>query len=137
MTALSVARATPRRSGPNISVPVAAATTIFGGSLVAVLDTGGYACPAGTANSGPAIGVAKETVVNSGAAAAVNVELEVGIFRFGNSASTDLIARTEISKTCYVVDDQTVAKTDNSAARDRAGIVADVDAQGVWVAVGR
>lgn len=137
MAQLSAARATPRRDNRNISVPVAATTTLFGGGLVSLLNTGGNACPAGTASSGAAIGVAKQTTVNSGAAGAVNAELATGIFRFGNSGSTDTITRVEIGKTCFIVDDQTVAKTDNSAARAAAGKVIDVDAQGVWVDVGR
>ena len=45
----------------------------------------------------------------------------------------DAIALTEVGKPCYVVDDQTVAKTNNAGARPVAGTVFDVDAQGVWV----
>ena len=34
---------------------------------------------------------------------------------------------------CYIVDDQTVAKTNGGATRCVAGKVWDVDAEGVWV----
>ena len=61
------------------------------------------------------------------------IKVRRGVFRFGNSASTDAIGRTEIGKPCYVVDDQTVAETNNSGARPVAGTVFGVDAQGVWV----
>ena len=37
---------------------------------------------------------------------------------------------------CYVVDDETVAKTNGTNTRSRAGVVVDVDAQGVWVTTG-
>ena len=40
------------------------------------------------------------------------------------------------AETAYIVDNQTVAKTDNSAARKKAGKIIDVDANGVWVLVG-
>jgi predicted RecA/RadA family phage recombinase len=63
----------------------------------------------------------------------VSVKTRRGVFRFANSAAGDAIGRTEIGKTVYVVDDQTVAKTDNSGARPAAGKCFDVDANGVWV----
>ena len=50
-------------------------------------------------------------------------------------AEADLIARAEIGDTCFAVDDQTVAKTDGSESRSAAGIIRDVDAQGVWVEI--
>lgn len=37
---------------------------------------------------------------------------------------------------CFIVDDQTVAKTNGTNTRSRAGIVAAVDADGVWVQIG-
>lgn len=135
--ALSAARSTPRRAGSNISLPVAAATVVYLGGLVSVLAANGNACPGGTASSTRALGVAKETADNSdGAGGDIRVEVETGVFRFANSSAADLIARTEIGLDCYIVDDQTVAKTDNSGAREVAGVVVDVDDQGVWVRVG-
>lgn len=135
--ALSAARATPKRAGTNISLPMAAATVVYGGGLVSVLTANGNACPAGTASSTRALGVAKATVDNSaGLAAALRVELDTGVFRFKNSASGDLIARKDIGQPCYIVNDETVALTDNSGARQIAGAIDDVDDQGVWVVVG-
>ena len=57
-------------------------------------------------------------------------------FQFANSTAADLITRADIGNTAFIVDDQTVAKTDNSAARKAAGKIIDVDAGGVWVLVG-
>ena len=54
----------------------------------------------------------------------------------GLNCYTDLIAKADIGAICYVVDNQTVAKTDNSTARKAAGKIIDVDADGVWVEVG-
>ena len=72
-----------------------------------------------------------------GADGAETVEVERGIFRFENSAAGDAIGLADIGKRCYLVDDQTVAKTSDNGSRSRAGQVIDVDAQGVWVQVGR
>ena len=72
----------------------------------------------------------------SGSAGDINVETERGVFRFENSASADAITRAEIGDTAYIVDDQTVAKTNGSSTRSAAGTIVDVDAQGVWVRVG-
>jgi hypothetical protein len=37
---------------------------------------------------------------------------------------------------CYLVDDQTVAKTSATNTRSVAGKIVDVDSQGVWVKLG-
>jgi hypothetical protein len=63
----------------------------------------------------------------------VKVRIRRGVLSFANSAAGDLITRADIGKSAYVVDDQTVAKTSGSATRSIAGIIRDVDAQGVWV----
>ena len=61
------------------------------------------------------------------------MQIRKGTFRFGNSASGDLIAIADIGNDCYIVDDQTVAKTNGTNTRSVAGKVHDVDAEGVWV----
>lgn len=132
---LTEARNTPRRENKLASYPVAAAATIYAGGLVSLLDSGGWAVPAGTASSGPAVCVARETVSGGGTNGLNRVDGERGCFRFKNSASADEITHLDIGKGCYVVDDETVAKTDNSGARELAGAIADVDADGVWVVV--
>lgn len=136
MTALAKARPTPKKQGgENRFDPIKAATTIFQGSLVC-LDAAGWAVPGATATTLIARGKAKATVSNAGGANGdQSIETERGIFRFENSAAGDLIARTEIGKDCYVVDDQTVAKTHGGNTRSIAGKVEDVDGQGVWVRI--
>jgi len=63
----------------------------------------------------------------------VQVAVRRGCFQFANSASTDALTNLDIGATCYIVDNQTVAKTDGSATRSKAGVVRSVDAGGVWV----
>jgi hypothetical protein len=70
---------------------------------------------------------------SAGANGAVNVEYRTGSFLFANSAAGDLITIAEIGKVCFIADDQTVAKTDGTATRSRAGIVEAVEATGVGV----
>ena len=55
--------------------------------------------------------------------------LNAGLLQPGATA-TGLVA------VCYIVDDQTVAKTDGSSARSKAGTIVNVDDQGVWVRIG-
>ena len=114
MPALTSGRTTPRRTGDLLTLPVAAAKVCW---------AGGLACRDGDGNATPGRGVAK----------AVTVEIEKGIFRFDNSSAADLIATADIGADCYVVDDQTVAKTNGGGQRSVAGKIFDVDAQGVWV----
>ncbi len=137
MTAQTANRINPRRAtGDLFSDPVKAASAIFAGALV-VLDASGWAVKASTATGLTVRGVATRPADNAGGGnGAINVESERGTFRFANSASTDAITRAEIGDTAYIVDDQTVAKTDGSGTRSAAGVIVDVDAQGVWVRVG-
>jgi hypothetical protein len=135
MSALSAARNTQERQGDVLGFPVGAAKTIYQGGLV-VLDAG-YAEPGNVDTDLIAVGRAEETVDNSaGSAGDLNVRVRRGIFKFGNSASTDLIAQADVGADCYIVDDQTVAKTNGSSARSRAGKIVAVDSDGVWVQVG-
>lgn len=116
-------------------LPVKAATTIHQGGMVQI-DAAGYAVPASATAANVTVGRAEASANNSaGANGAISVKVRSGVFRFANSAAGDLIARTEIGKAIFVVDDQTLAKTDNAAARPKAGTCFDVDAQGVWVEI--
>ena len=133
MVALVGPRSTPEKVGSERAIPLTANAKVFQGAMVQVSAAGfGVAATATAANI--AAGVARETVDNAGGAnGAVSVKTRRGIFRFANSAAGDLITRSEIGKQVFVVDDQTVAKTNNAGARPVAGICFDVDAQGVWV----
>lgn len=132
MTALSGDRNTPQRSADNRKLPVKAATTLYAGAL-ACLDASGWLVPGSTSTTLKAVGRNERKVVNSGANGAVSADVKTGVFRFANSGSTDAITTADIGNDCYIVDDQTVAKTNGGATRSVAGKIFDVDAQGVWV----
>lgn len=128
-------RNTLRRDGVQFSDPVAADTLIFAGALVC-LDASGNAVPGATSTTLKARGVAQEQVDNTGGAAAdLSVESRRGVFQFANSTSTDQITRADIGSDCYIVDDQTVAKTSATNTRSVAGVIRDVDSNGVWVEI--
>ncbi|MBL4832234.1 MAG: hypothetical protein JKY55_20445 [Aliivibrio sp.] len=130
--ALTNDRPTPRRANIDNNDPVAAAKKIFAGAIV-MLDVLGNATPGVTATGLIARGVAQENVNNAtGAAGAVTVKSMKGCFRFKNDGS---VTRTDISKTAFVVDDETVANTNGTNTRSALGIITDVDAIGVWVAL--
>lgn len=129
-------RNTPRRSGDNFSFPVAAAVLCFGGAIAA-LDAAGNVKPGVTATGLLCVGRFADRFDNSGGlAGAINADVEPGLFRFANSADADAITASEIGDVCYIVDDETVAKTSGGATRSVAGQIADVDSSGVWVRMG-
>lgn len=131
--ALTSERITPFRDGVEFSDPVAAGVVIYVGALVA-LDAAGNLVPGATATGLKARGVAMETVDNSaGAAGADNCLVRAGVARFGNDGT---ITRADIGATAYIVDDETVADNDATGTRSAAGVIVDVDADGVWVKIG-
>lgn len=133
MAALTEDRNTHRRDGDYIYMGVAAAKTIYAGSLVA-RDASGYATPGAVATTLLGQGRAEEQIDNSaGIDGALSVQVRKGVFKFGNSAAADAITIAEIGDYCYIVDDQTVAKTDGSGTRSTAGRIYQVDSDGVWV----
>lgn len=132
MTALAGDRNTPRAEG-DIKSLLMSASLIYAGAIVCRNATG-YATKGAVAATLVGVGRAEERVDNSGGAAGdKRIRVRPGIFRFGNSASGDLITIADIGKPAYVVDDQTVAKTSASGTRSIAGFVDGVDDTGVWV----
>lgn len=133
MTATTAERNTPCRAAAELSFPIAADTVVLKGTIV-VLDTSGNAEPGATATGKKSVGVARESVDNTGGAAgALDVPIARGCFRFFNSATTDEITDADYGADCYIVDNQTVAKTSGTNTRSVAGVVRGVDAAGVWV----
>lgn len=133
MTALSADRDTPRRRGQITAVPLAAGATVYAGGL-ACRNAAGYGTPGATATTLKCVGVWRRGAVNAGAAGAVSAEAERGTYRLDNAAA-DPITIADIGATAYIVDDQTVAKTNGTNTRSVAGIIRDVDALGVWVEI--
>ncbi|MDR5857947.1 hypothetical protein FZZ93_02440 [Halomonas eurihalina] len=132
MVAATKNRNTPTRAGHRRGHPAAAGVLCLAGTI-AVMNASGYAEPASTTTDLITLGVFSAELDNAAGGDGDQVaEIERGFFQFANDDS-DPVARTQIGTPCYLVDNQTVAATDGSGTRSPAGIVDDVDDQGVWV----
>lgn len=132
MTALSADRNTPKTTDLVKVGPLLASVVIFGGAIV-MRNAAGYLTKGQTATGLFGVGVSRERKTGGASNGAETLRYEPGIWRFANSSSTDAITIAEVGDVCFVVDDQTVAKTDGSGTRSAAGFIEAVDSQGVWV----
>ena len=142
MTAATENRLTEQRGDQPLArklppLPVAAATHIFLGVLVA-LNASGYVVPASADPSLRVLGVAEEEVDNStGAAGDLTCKIARGIFGFVNGASTAAVSNSHIGRFCYASDDITLSITNPIGTLPVAGRVYQVDSDGVvWIEVG-
>jgi hypothetical protein len=131
MVALTANRNTRQRIGDQISGLLGASQVIFAGALV-MRNASGHLVKGATATGSFGVGRAEEEATSTGAGE-VSLRVGRGTFCYANSAAGDLIATADIGTVCYIVDDQTVAKTNGSNTRSPAGVVEAVDAMGVWV----
>ena len=130
MAALTAARNTLRRDARTLDFARANSVTLYAGAI-GCLNASGLVTPGAAATTLLAVGrVLRQYTTDAGV---VRVEMERGCFKYGNSASADEITNAEYGKQVWIVDDQTVAKTNGSSARSVAGICRGVDADGVWV----
>jgi hypothetical protein len=145
MTALTQDRKTDQFGTPDIvdpqllSFPVAAATTIYGGAMVAT-DAAGNAVPASSSAALKIWGRCEKQVVNTvaagfGAAGDLRVDVRQGVFFQKNGAGVDLIGAGDAGKLCYASDDNIVNLTDGSGLRPAAGKIFGLRLDG-QVAVG-
>lgn len=128
------------RSGVTLSAPVKAESQIFMGALVVLLAGVGIAGRVATSRAElstmKVAGVAKADVLGGASDGDETVELESGVFYFANSAGGDEITLADRNRPCFLVDDETVAKTVGVGLRPIAGTIIDVGSGGVWVRVG-
>lgn len=138
MAALAAPRSTPLwgQLYAQRAIPVADNVKIFPGALV-VINASGYCEPATAAASKIAAGTYRGTkvldnTVTGHAAAAFDVPVDMGTFKFINKAG-DLVTQALVGAACYIEDDQTVRLTGTGSSA--AGKVHRVDSDGVWVSV--
>lgn len=129
---LNADRNIPRRDGVQYEDTVAGGQTIYRGALVC-LNAAGLLVRGSTSTTLKARGVAETSTLD------VDYEGRVrsrrGVWHFRNSAAGDAIVAADIGANCWIVDDETVAKTNGTNTRSVAGVVRAVDAQGVWVEI--
>lgn len=131
---LAADRNTLTKDGKLIPVPVAAGAKIYAGALV-VANATGYAAPGSTATTLTYLGRAEEYVDNTGGAdGAVTVRVRRGCAFYWKNSAGDAVTQASLGKPCYIVDDETVSKTNAGGnTQSAAGTVIGVDAGGVWV----
>ncbi|UZX15031.1 DUF2190 family protein [Thermus sp. PS18] len=114
-----------------LSLPVKANAVIRQGALVMV--DAGYAREAAAAAGLIALGVAQETVDNTGGAdGEKRVLVRRGVFRLENDPA-DPVGPTELGKDVYATGPNTVGKT--GTGRSKAGRALRVEGNYVWVEV--
>ncbi len=131
MAALTQDRDTIKRNPRDFEIQAAASKTFYAGAMLA-LDGAGKGTPGTTATTLKGLGRVRKAVT-SGATNVVMVEYERGCFRYANSAAADAITSADIGANAFMVDDQTVAKTNGTNTRSIAGVIRAVDDLGVWI----
>ncbi len=113
--------------------PIKANVRIFKGALVGI-DSAGRAMPGDTIANGclSVVGKASATYDNrtgsvlGGAAGAVDVEVEYGVFQYDfKTGGGDDISAANVGAVCFVVDDHTVSLTNGTDTRGIAGLITE------------
>lgn len=134
MTALTADRDTPNRAGTLDSYPAKGGTLFFVGAIAAIDTATGLLTKGAPSATLKGAGIVQERIDNTaGADGEQNVTLRRGLWRVANSAGADQITLKDVGSPAYIVDDQTVAKTDDTGKRSIAGTVRDIDPAGVWI----
>lgn len=134
MTVLTADRDTPNRAGTHFSFPAKGGVLFYVGAIAAIDTATGFLTKGASSTTLKGAGIVQEQIDNTaGTDGLVNVPLRRGLWRVANSAGADQLTLKDIGATAYIVDDQTVAKTDGTGTRSVAGIVRDIDPAGVWI----
>jgi hypothetical protein len=118
-----------------MSIPVAAATTIYAGTMVAI-NSSGYAVPASADPTLKIRGVAAKQVINTvaagyGSAGDLSVEVQIGAYSVGTpSSGANQVTSAARGKLVYASDDSTVNLTNGAGLYPVAGVVWHVEGSG-------
>jgi hypothetical protein len=118
----------------------AATNQVFCQGSIILVKADGYAyvgAAYATASAGFVLGVAAYELDTTGIASGVSsVVVDPGTWGdFSNSAAADAIAEDDRGKLCYLVDDDTVALTDDTGARTAAGRIHSLADDGASVVI--
>jgi hypothetical protein len=124
-----------------VNLPVDGGSSILEGNMVSQLSASGMLVPAGTALSGPCIGIATHDMDNTNGAddAKRCLVAHDGIFLLDNATGGDACSEaTMLYSTVYIYDPVTVADNSNGGARKIAGLFMGMEESGqVRVYIGR
>ncbi len=134
MTALTSKKENKFQVFTSIELP-GKAEQVYQGGLATIDTSTGLVAKAFVSTTLIPIGTyAVDQLTTSGQTVLVKLSREVRARWYSNSTSTDAIAAAQLGQDCYMVDDQTVAKTSGSSSRSVAGRVWKVDSlKGVLV----
>lgn len=136
-----------RRAGKTLMLGVLAEVQCYAGGLA--IAVGGYLRPgrsgqgadntakAADAATYRAVGIFKHSALGGATDGAVTTELENdGWYCLKIGMDGDALTAADIGSVVYIIDDETVGKTNPNSVRARAGILRDVTAEGAWVEIG-
>ncbi len=102
---------------------------------IACLNAAGFVVPGATATTLTALGIVQKAVDNTdGDDGDLLCKAKPGVFRLANGSAS--ISADDKGSVCYIVDAETVHLTDGGGTRSQAGVIVDVDDDGVWVSIG-
>lgn len=138
-------RTTARATNHEHNFGVKSAVQIMGGGLV-ILAAGflrpgregqgvDNAAKAADAATYRAIGIAADSVLGGAADGAVTLDVQSGVFPFVIGGGGDAVTDADVGKPVYVIDDQTIGKTNPNSTRCVAGCLLDVADGFAWVEV--
>jgi hypothetical protein len=118
-----------------LSFPVAAATTIYAGTMVAT-DASGNAVPATASTALKLWGRAEKQVVNTvaagfGAAGDLSIEVRAGVFYMNNGSGAQAITNASRGSYCYAVDDNVAGISNAAGTLPLAGVIFGLGVSGV------
>jgi hypothetical protein len=124
-------------------VPLKAGYKVYAGAIVVIQQSTGYGRPAFAGTGCIAKGVAQSTLDNSSTGTDPGANTDGGLVArvrsggvfgpFANTTAPNAVAITDRTKVCYLLDDNTI--TMESSGHSVAGIVDDLDSEGVWVEI--
>ena len=121
---------------PHVPGPIAASTTLYGGSICLTNSSGNVKSAASPSSADTCWGLVHaqtinaSTTVTTGIALDVNgrpFEVETGAFFLASATGADALSQTYVGKTVYVYDEVTVAATNGSNTRPAAGVLLCID----------
>jgi hypothetical protein len=136
--ALSDIRNPKQRTPEMVDANLVTGVTVYKGAIIVQDTATGYCKPAVTGTGLVCLGIAamEQASVTTTSSGATTIPVKRGIWLCKNSAAADEITNAWRGQPCFLVDDQTVAKTDGSASRSVAGTVVEVTTEGVYVEFG-
>ncbi len=121
---------------PLMPGPIAASTTLYGGSICLTNSSGNVKSSASPSSTDTCWGLVHAQTINASSAVTTGIaldvngrpfEVETGTFFLASATGADAIDQTYVGKTVYVYDEVTVAATNGSNTRPAAGVLLRID----------